>query len=161
MAEFKQNGDGSVSLIREQDSQEMSRSGGYMGPAGTSQPGYLGETNAGFNVNGASGSAGGILQWQNTLGYDIIVTGAQLDITTVSATAGTVSFGTGAGSATLYSNFINALSVAATATSNGGSLSVVVSNGSWITGSQATGSASTFVGRFYIDFKPRLAAGSK
>lgn len=152
----RQNADGSQSGVREKDSAEVFRTGGYVGPSGSNTPGYPSSSQLIFNTNGASdsGSAGGMLAWQNTLGYDIIVTSHQLDVITPSGSAGTVSFGQAAASTTSSSNMISGQSVAATGTFNGGALSVKVAANAWITGSKASGTTASMVARAYFTFTP-------
>jgi hypothetical protein len=147
--EEKQNSDGSISGIRERDAFEIYRTGGSMSPANTPQtPAYMGGINLSFNVAGGTDTAGGLLQWQNNLGYDIVVTAHYLDITTAStSTTCTVSFGAASGSTTSASNMINGQNVTVTGVYNGGALSVKVANGSWLTGSKATGATAGLVAR--------------
>ena len=154
----RQNSDGSLSGLRERDDAEMYRLGGYMAPAGVvTTTGYTvvdypGGINIQANINGASANtAGGLFQWQNNLGYDVIVVAHVLDITTPSAGACTVSFGQAStGSVTASTNMINNQSAAATATVNGGALSVKVPSNQWIVGSTGGGSASGLVARVTI-----------
>ena len=151
--EEKQNADGSLSGIREKDSFEMYRSGGYAGPAIASQnvPSYPGGINLCFNIQGGTDTGGGILQWQNNLGYDIVVVGHQLDVTTTASATCTASFGSAAGSTTLSTNMINGQDVhTATGTFNGGALSVKVANSSWITGSKGGGASAGLIGRVFM-----------
>lgn len=158
----RQNGDGSQSGVREKDSGEVFRVGSYAGPSGSNTPGYPGASLLNFNTNGSSdtGTAGGLLQWQNKLGYDIIVTSHQLDVITPSGSAGTVSFGQAAASTTSSSNMISGQSVAATGTFNGGALSVKVAANAWITGTAASGTTASMVARAYFTFQPAGLAAS-
>lgn len=161
MAVEKQNADGSYSGVREKDGAELWRAGGYAGPAGTNVPEYLGGSSLVFNVAGGTDTAGGLLSWQNNLGYDIMVTSHQLHVQTQSAGACTVSFGgTSTSGTTLASNMISGQSVAATGVFNGGALSVLVPNGKWLTGSTATGASSGLVARAYFSYIPAGAAGA-
>lgn len=151
MTAERQNGDGSLSGLREKDSFEVYRSGAYAGPAGSNVPAYPGGINLMLNIAGGTDTAGGLLQWQNNLGYDIIVLGHQLDVTTVASAACTASFGSAAASNTLATNMINGQDVhSATGTFNGGALSVKVVNGNWITGSKGGGASAGLVGRVFV-----------
>lgn len=151
--EEKQNADGSLSGIREKDAFEVYRSGGYMGPAIAMQnvPAYPGGINLQFNIAGLNDNGGGLLQWQNNFPFDIIVTAHVLDVTTISAAACTVSFGSASASNTVSTNMVNGQDVhSATGTFNGGALSVKVTSGNWITGSKGGGSSSGLIGRVTI-----------
>src|SRR6185312_5862603 len=93
-----QYADGSYAGVRERDSLQTWRAGGYATPAPTNTssvgfnvaagvnshgPGYLGGSTMHFNIASNTSSidsagGGGLLSWQNTLGFDIIVTAHQL-----------------------------------------------------------------------------------
>lgn len=156
----RQNADGSVSGLRERDLAEVYRYGGLAGPAGSFTPSYPGGGTLAFNVAGGTDTAGGLLGWQNNLGYDIIVTSHWLDVTTIATGACTVSFGqTATNATTSASNMINGQDVhSSTGVFNGGALSVKVANGTWITGSKASGASAGLVARAYFSFTPAAAA---
>lgn len=161
MAVEQQHADGSYGGLRERDSLETWRAGGYRGPAGSNTPAFFGGFSLDFNLGGGTDTAGGILSYQNNFGYDIIVTGHQLDVTTASSGACTVSFGeTATSGTTLSSNFINGQSVASTGTFNGGALSVKWPQGKWITGSTASGASTGLVASAKIQCLPSPAAGA-
>jgi len=163
MATERQNADGSVSILREQDQQDLCRIGGYAGPAGSNIPRYNSGAILEFNVAGGTDSAGGLLSWQNNLGYDILITAFQFDVTTIAAAACTASFGaTATSGTTLSSNLMNGQDVhSASGQFNGGALSVKVPAGKWLTGSTASGASSGLVGMASFAFKPQLGPGSK
>lgn len=156
----RQNADGTISGLREYDTAEMYKLGGSRGPAGSNVPSFEGGGTLSFNIAGGTDTAGGILSWQNNLGYDIIVTGHQLDVTTQSSGACTVSIGqTATNGTTSSSNMINGQTVAAAGIFNGGALSVIVHNGDWITGSKASGASAALVGAAIFQYVRRPAAG--
>jgi hypothetical protein len=101
-----------------------------------------------------------LLAWQNTLGYDVIVTSHQIDLTTIATAACSASFGHSTNSTGSASNMISAQNVhAATGTFNGGALSVKVPSLDFITGSVSTGTSAGMVARAYFTFVPSAAAG--
>lgn len=150
----RQNSDGSVSGLRPTDGLEVYRSGAVPGPAGSNTPGWLGGSTLAFNIAGGTDTGGGILSWQNNTGFDMLVTGHQLCVTTVASAACTVSFGSTAVSGTTSaSNMISGQDVhSATGRFNGGALSVAVANGSWITGSKASGASAALVGTVFFNY---------
>lgn len=156
MAEQKQNSDGSVSTVRERDGLEVARAGGVAGPAGSNTPSYIPGSSLSFNFAGGTDTGGGILSWQNTLGYDIIVTWHALNVTTQSSAACTVNVGATATSATTSSNnMISAQSVASAGIFGTSSpVAVKVAANKWITISTGTGASSGLVGNAYFYFIP-------
>jgi hypothetical protein len=160
----RQNADGTLEGLREQDYASMYRAGGYAGPAGSNQPSFEGGAVLSFNIAGGTDSGGGLLSWKNTLGYDVIVTAHWLDVTTAAAAACGVDFGqTASSGTTAASNMISNQDVhSATGTFNGGVLSVKVPNNTWITGSTHGGGASAgLVARANFAFTRAPAAGGK
>jgi hypothetical protein len=163
MAVELQRSDGSISVLRELDSADLCRIGGYAGPAGSGVPRFNSGSTLEFNVAGGTDTAGGILSWQNTLGYDIRITGFQLTVSTVASAACTISVGqTSVSGTTLSSNLMSGQDVrSATGCFNGGALSVICKQGEWLTASKASGASAGFVGLASFDFKPVFAAGAK
>lgn len=157
----KQNSDESYGGYRTRDGQEMWRSGSNTGPAGSNTPSYLGGAVLSFNIAGGTDTGGGLLGWTNNLGYDIIVTSHQLDVTTVATAACSVEFGgTSTNVTTASTNMIASQDVhSATGQFNGGALSVKVPNGKFITGSTLSGASAGLVARAYFSFIPAAAAG--
>jgi hypothetical protein len=158
----QQHDDGSVSVVRERDGLDVGRQGGYMGAAGSNVPGYQGGSTLMFNVAGGTDTGGGILGWTNNLGYDIIVLGHQLEVTTVASAAATVSCGqTPTSATTSSSNMISGQDThTATGVFNGGALSVKVANGTFITCSKASGATAGMVARVFFQFIADPAAGN-
>ena len=157
-----QYADGSYGGLRELDGLAVWRAGGYMGPAGSNQPAFIGGTTLAFNIAGGTDTAGGILSYANNFGYDLMIISHQLDVTTQSSGVCTLSFGeTATNGTTLASNCISGQTVAAVGTFNGGSLSVKWPQGKWITGSTATGASTGLVGRVFFTVIPVPAAGAK
>ncbi len=163
MATERQNADGSVSILREQDQADLCRIGGYAGPAGSAVPRFNSGSTLEFNVAGGADSAGGVFSWQNTLGYDIRITGFQLTVSTKSTGACTVSAGqTAVSGTTSSSNLMNGRAVGTgQGCLNGGGLSAVCKQNEWLTISRASGASAGLVGMASFDFKPVFAAGSK
>lgn len=161
MAVEIQYADGSYGGLREKDNLSIWRAGGYIGPAGSNKPAFFGGATLVFNLAGGTDTGGGILSWQNTLGYDIMVTSHQLDVSTQSGVSCTLSGGqTAVSGTTLSTNMISGQSVASTGTFNGGSLSVKVPQNTWITVSTASGASSGLVARAFFSFQPIPAAGA-
>jgi len=162
MAEVKQNADGSLSVIREIDNQDVARMGGSSGAAGTNVPSYLGDTKLAFNIAGGTDSAVGLLLWQNTLGYDIIVEGAVLDLTTVAAAACTASFGSSTNSTGSSANMFASKNInSATGTFTGGAVAVKVPSNQYIVGSVVSGTSSGAVARAYFTYFPAAGAAGR
>lgn len=144
----RQNGDGSMSGIREIDGDEVYRLGGYATNVATASgaavntPAYDGGQTLRFNVPGANNTGGGgLLSWTNNLGYDIVVVAHVLNVSTASTGAANVSCGgTNTNATTSSTNMISSQAVGSTGTFNGGALSILVANGKFIT---CTGSADT------------------
>lgn len=160
MAVNKENADGSVSIVRERDSLECSRAGGVAGPAGSNTPSYIPGSSLSFNFAGGTDTGGGILSWQNTLGYDIIVTWHAINVTTKASAACTISIGQTATSATtLSSNMINGQDVGTAAGVFGTSspVAIKVKQNEWITASKASGASAGLVGCAYFYFIPATA----
>lgn len=154
MAALKQNTDGSVSIMRETDGQELFRAGG---PAtvGASAPGFVPGSTLKLPVAGGTDTAGGLLAWQNNLGYDIIVYGATLDVTTQSSGACTVSVGAAANGTTLNAGMISGQSVAATGQfAKATPVAQKVPAGQFITASTASGASAGLVAKLYVEFCP-------
>jgi hypothetical protein len=72
MAALKQNTDGSVSIMRETDGQELFRAGGPLA-VGATAPAFLPGSTLKLPIAGPTDTAGALLAWQNNLGYDIVV----------------------------------------------------------------------------------------
>ena len=154
MAALKQNTDGSVSIMRETDGQELFRAGG---PAtvGANAPAYLPGSTLKLPMAGPTDTAGGLLAWQNTLGYDIIVYGATLDVTTQSSGACTVSVGAAVNGTTLNAGMISGQSVAATGQSAKATpVAQKVPAAQFITASTASGASAGLVAKLYVEFCP-------
>lgn len=164
MAVERQNSDGSVSILREQDYLDVCRIGGYAGPAGSNVPRFNSGSTMEFNVAGGTDTGGGILSWQNTLGYDIRVTGFQLEVTTIASGACTVSAGqTAVSGTTSSSNLLSGQDVhSATGVFPSASpVGVKVKQNEFLTISKASGASAALVGLASFDFKPVAAAGTK
>lgn len=160
--------DGSYGGIREKDSFTLWRNGGYatvgVNAAATS-PAYFGGANLIFNMqtdtSASDTSTGGfLLNWANNLGYDIMVTSHQLDITTASAAACSASFGQSSNSTGTSANMIATQSIHSIATVNGGALSVRVNANAFITGSVSAGTSSGVRMRAVFSFIPLPAPGT-
>ena len=154
MPALKQNTDGSVSILRESDSQELFRAGGP--PAvGATAPAFLPGSTLKLPLAGGTDTAGGLLAWQNNLGYDIIVYGATLDVTTQSSGACTVSVGAAANGTTLNAGMISGQSVAATGQfAKATPVAQKVPAGQFITASTASGASSGLVAKLYVEYCP-------
>jgi hypothetical protein len=166
--------DGSYAGIRERDGLEEWRAGGYATPAPTStssvstipahQPGYLGGSTLHFNVGSdtSSNDSGGgkLLCWQNLKGFDVIVTGHVIDVSTGSASACSASFGKSTTSTGTSSNMIATQSVTTIGVFNGGALSVRVNQNEFITGTIVAGTSSALRARAYFSYLPAPAVGS-
>lgn len=159
MAMFKQNTDGSVSVVEEVSGAEVFRAGGQKAigapGAGGSVPDYRpgGTMKMGPYAGLVATTGGAIGAWTNNLGYDIIVTSAYFDVTTVSTGAANLTVGqTPTNVTTSSTNLIAAVSVAALGIKPS-ALAVKVKNGEFIT---LTGSADTtgLVGSLYLDYVP-------
>jgi hypothetical protein len=153
-----QNADGSLTLRNEADGVNVARFGGPATPSANA-PAFRGRTVVKLPL-GAGAGGGGILSWQNPELQDVIVTALFLDVTTPSAGACTVSFGTtAAGGTTLSSNLVDTLSVAAAGlfdnvTDKGvnGKTRQRLAAGKWLTGSVATGAAAGLAGNAYVEY---------
>lgn len=153
----QQYADGTERALRERDGAEMTRIGGYAGPAGSNVPDFPIGSTMRFNIAGVSDSAGGIQSWQNNLGFDILVTGHQLNITTVATGICTVSVGqTATNGTTLSSNMLSGVDVhTATGVKNPGSpIGILVPKNTWITASTASGASAGLVGLLYFQYNP-------
>ena len=154
MPALKQNTDGSVSIIRESDSQELFRAGGPL-VVGAAAPAFLPGSTLKLPIAGPTDTAGGLLAWQNTLGYDMIVYGATLDVTTQSSGACTVSVGAAANGTTLNAGMISGQSVAATGQfAKATPVAQKVPNGQFVTASTASGASAGLVARLYVEYCP-------
>jgi hypothetical protein len=154
MASLKQNADGSVSIFSELEGIDVMRAGGPKTPT-ASNPNFRPGSYLKWQINGPTDTAGALGSWQNTLGYDIIVTGVCLDVTTQSAGACTVSVGQAANGTSLSGNIFNGQSVAATGQFSPASPAAKkVTAGQFITASTASGASSGLVGQLYIEFVP-------
>ncbi len=151
MAYEIQHADGSVSQNRERDGAELSRAGGVPDTLGTI-PAFLGGFTLDFQINGGTDTAGGLLSWKNTLGYDIMVVAHVVDVETVATSACTASFGqTATSGTTSASNMLSGTDVhSSAAPANGGALSVKVPVNTWITGSKASGASAGLQGHAYF-----------
>jgi hypothetical protein len=154
MAALKQNTDGSVSIMRETDGQELFRAGGP--PAvGATAPAFLPGSTLKLPVAGPTDTAGGLLAWQNNLGYDIVVYGATLDVTTQSGGACTGSVGAAANGTTLNAGMISGQSAAATGQfAKATPMAQKVPAGQFITASTASGASSGLVAKLYVEYCP-------
>lgn len=160
MASFRQLSDGSQTVYDDLTGVEMWRAGGPkpIGIPGASpasvpdfRPGSVMKMGAFAGLVATTGGAVGA--WTNTLGYDIIVKLAWLDVTTVSTGAANISVGQTPTSVTTSSaNIVAAVSVATTGIKTS-ALAVKVKNGEFIT---VTGSADTtgLVMNVYIEYVP-------
>lgn len=159
--EIRQNADGSSSFVRESDAMEMGRAGAVAGAAGSNTPAFANVGSMTWLLSGGTDTAGGLLGWKNTLGYDIEVVGAVLSVSTVATGACTVSFGqTGTNATTSASNMISGQDTH-TATgqfTSSAPLAVKVAQNTWITGSQASGATSGMVGKFIVQYVPLAGA---
>lgn len=157
MAVYKENGDGSVSVIRERDSVEVSRTGGVSGPAGSNSPAFAPGSSLCFQIAGGTDTGGGILSWQNNLGVDILVTWHAINVTTVATGACTVNVGQTASSGTTSaSNMISGQDVHSATGAFGTSspVAVLVPANTWITASKNSGASAGLVGYAYFNYIP-------
>lgn len=166
--------DGSYAGIRERDGLEEWRAGGYAVPAPIStssvgvlpahQPGYLGGSTLHFNIGSdtsSNDSAGGkLLCWQNLKGFDLIVTGHILDVTTASGAACSASFGRSTNSTGTSANMIATQSVSVIGVFNGGALSIRVNQNDFLTGSVSAGTSSALRARAYFTYLPAPTTGA-
>jgi hypothetical protein len=135
----------------------VNRQGGYAGPAGSNAPSFIPGSSLSFNFAGGTDTAGGILSWQNTLGYDIIVTWHAIYVTTIASGACTISIGqTAVSGTTSSSNMISGQDVHSATGLFGTSspIAVKVGQNEWITASKASGASAALVGRAYFYFIP-------
>lgn len=111
----------------------------------------------------AGAAGGGVLSWQNNTGGSILIGRVELNVTTKSTGASTVSVGTTAVSGTTSSaNLIDTLDVgtAIGQFSNlknpgaNGKADQLLANGAWVTASQASGAVAGLVGFAYIHYHP-------
>ena len=154
MANLKQNPDGSVSIFSEREGIDVLRAGGPKAPT-ASNPNYRPGSYLKWQINGPTDTAGALGSWQNNLGYDILVTGVAIDVTTQSAGACTVSVGQAANGTTLSSNIFNGQSVAAAGQfAPAAPAARKVAAGQFITASTASGASSGLVGQLFIEFVP-------
>lgn len=162
MAIFRQNADGSVSTVRERDGAEVERVGGSAGSSGTNAPSYLGGATLAFNVGGGTDTGGGLLSWQNSLGYDVIVQAFALDVLTIATSACTASFGHSTTSTGSVGQLISGKDVhSSTGVFNSASAGPVkVPSLDYITGSVGGGTSSGLVARAYFTLIPAGAAGT-
>jgi hypothetical protein len=161
MAEIKQNTDGTVAFVSEITGKEAARFGGPKtigGPGagvsvGDHRPGSMLTLGPFAGVVAATGGAIGA--WTNNLGFDIIVTEAIFDVTTVSTGAANLTVGqTPTSVVTAASNLIAAVSVAALGVKGGAiTAAIKVKNGEFVT---LQGSADTtgLVGNLYLRYNP-------
>lgn len=157
MAEVKQHSDGSIGVIRERDSQDCMRAGGVAGPAGSNSPSYVPGSSMSFNIAGGTDTGGGVLSWQNKFPFDILVTGAVVNVTTIATAACTLSIGgTSTSGTTSSSTLISGQDVhsATGAFTSAAPVAVLVPQNKWITGSVASGASAGLVGYVYVAYRP-------
>jgi hypothetical protein len=159
MAELRQNPDGSMSIYSEQTGIEAMRAGGAKSVGGPGAGGSTAEFRPGGTIKlgpyaGLVATTGGAIgAWTNTLPYDIIVTSAYFDVTTVSTGAANLTVGqTPTSVVTASANLIAAVSVAALGI-KASALAAKVKVGEFVT---LQGSADTtgLVGSLYLDYVP-------
>ncbi len=181
MADEIQYADGSYAGIRERDSLQVWRAGGFMSPAPTTTSSvaqvaaggaashggaYFGGATLAFNVgsdtstNDSGGGGGTLLSWNNGFGFDIIVTAHQLDVMTASASSCSASFGSSSNSTGTSTNMISSQQVNAIGCFNGGALSVKVKSGSYIVGGVTAGTSSALRARAYFTYEPAPAVNA-
>lgn len=154
MANLKQYPDGSLGIYSDAEGIDVARFGGPRTPT-ASAPNFRGGSTLKLPVAGPTDTAGGLLAWLNNLGYDIIVQGASLDVTTASSAACTVSIGQAAGATTLDATFISGQTVATAGQfAKATPVAKKVTNGTYITASTATGASAGLVGNLYVEFIP-------
>jgi hypothetical protein len=154
--DLKQFADGSMGIYSDLEGAELFRVGGPKSPT-SSTPNFRNGSWLKLNANGGTDTAGGLTSWQNNLGYDIIVTGFVLDVTTVATAACTASFGqTATSGVTSATTFLSAKDVNAATGSfpNAATLSKKVPVNTWITGSVGTGASAGLVANAYFEFIP-------
>ena len=112
MASLKQNADGSLSIYSDAEQKDVFRAGGPA-VATAAAPNFRPGSYLKWQINGPTDTAGALGSWQNNLGYDIMITGAFIDVTTQSAGACGVNVGVGATGTSNTGALLNAVSVAA------------------------------------------------
>lgn len=149
MSNKRQLADGSAAFINDLTGAEALRVGGPKpvgapASAGGSVPDFRPGTvlKMGPFAGVAATTGGAIGSWTNTLGYDVIVTEAVVDVTTQSTGAANLSVGQTATNATTSStNFLSAVAVGSAGVKQGAlTTAVKVKNGEFVT---LTGSADT------------------
>lgn len=159
MAELRQNPDGTLAIVSEATGVECARFGGPKPVGGPGAGGSVADYRSGGAIKigpfaGLVAATGGAIgAWTNNLGYDIIVTEALFDVTTVSTGAANLTVGqTPTSVVTASANLIAAVSVAALGVKPS-NLMAKVKNGEFVT---LTGSADTtgLVGSLYMRFVP-------
>lgn len=159
-AQLVQFSDGSAGIVNDYDGKTVARWGGAAAPAAGAMS-YRAHVTAVTPLI-ASDTTAVAINIQNSLGYDVIVERFALNITTrATTTSSTASFGTSATSTGSSSNFLDSVAIDAAAvvdniTDKGtsGKSRQLWTNGTWITGSKTTGSASGIVGSAYITYVP-------
>lgn len=105
-------------------------------------------------------TAGGVFAWANPTGGTIIVTGVQVDVTTVSSGACTIDVGVAANGTTLSDTIIDGASTATTArviddqkdAGTNGTGAQRCTSSQYVTGSVASGASAAIVGYAYITY---------
>ncbi len=156
MPDVKQNADGSLSVVREQDTFEAARIGGYMGPAGSNTPSYPNGGYLSFNIAGGTDTAAGILSWQNNLAEDIIIDSFIVDIQTASSngSSNTITFGvTTVSSTTTATNlFTSHVTTNTGQFANSAPVAVKCIQNAWITGGTVAGTSGVLAGRVLVGY---------
>jgi len=109
---------------------------------------------------GVLDTGGGVLAWQNPEAVAIVIDRVELDVTTISTGAGTLSVGTTAVSAaTLSANLIDGLDVHVAGLYDNigdagtlGKAKQKLAVGKWLTGSKASGAMAGLAGYAYIHY---------
>lgn len=158
---WKQLSDGTSIFRNQRDGGADMILGGPANPTALS-PRYM--TNAVAKVPlAALDTGGGVLSWQNLTGGSIVVIRLDLNVTTKSTAASTVSAGTTVVSATtLSANLIDGLDVGTAAgqfsnLKNPGTLGKadqLLAAAGWVTISRASGACAGLVGFAYIHYHP-------
>ena len=154
MASLKQNADGSLSIYSDAEQKDVFRAGGPA-VATAAAPNFRPGSYLKWQINGPTDTGGALGSWQNNLGYDIMITGAFIDVTTQSAGACGANVGVGATGTSNTGALLNAVSVAAVGQVTRATPPVQkCPAGQFVTASTGSGASSGFVGQLYIEFVP-------
>jgi hypothetical protein len=150
--QLRETDQGHMDLVNDADATVLMKVGGTATPT-VAAPYFSVERHIKMPLTAGTDTGGGIASWQNPYSYDLIVTFATLDVTTIATGACSLEVGeTASSGTTAASNLISSQDVhSATGCFNSGAKSVVLPAGKWITVSTVSGASAGLVGNLHLD----------